>query len=89
MSMLHVERVSEAWMWLKMTEGSEGLVGPLDLGAPLWYLLTLQTQPRDEEAKGRTSGDCVHCPWKRWFNETMRTYFWLSDWSPKSHRSRD
>ena len=50
--MLHVERLSEAWMWLRMTEGSEDLVGPLDLGAPLWYLLTLQTQPRDEEAKG-------------------------------------
>ena len=60
MNMLHVERLSEAWMWLEMTEGD-----PLDLGAPLWYLLTLQTQPRDEEAKGRTSGDCVHCLWKR------------------------
>ena len=65
--MLHVERVSEVWKWLKMTEGSEGLVGPLDLDASLWYLPTLQTQPGDgeEEAKGRTSGEYVHCPWKR------------------------
>ena len=51
MDMLHMERLSEGWMWLKMTEGSEGLVGPLDLGAPVWYLLPRQT-PRDEGAKG-------------------------------------
>lgn len=89
--MLHVERLAEAWMWLKLTEGSEGLVSSPGFGRAALVPFNPPDSTKRRRSKGRNlRGLCTLSVEKTLNNnETMRAYSWLSDWNPKPHRSRD